>query len=127
MTRSILNQEQWVLEFVQKHPLPQVKDPRNLAIHRSTIFWNTTNHYSMRLTKIGFEYLSQFLSITKYEFKIKEKLMPWHLVALERHIQYPYYIKTLKEIIVFDEVTAMMLGLHGNDLDRYLKNLEEHS
>lgn len=49
------------------------------------------------------------------------------LVQLERQIHNPYYIQNLKTIIVFDEVTAIMLQLHNSDLETYLNNLEQNS
>lgn len=80
----------------------------------------------MRLTKAGYTYLTGPISLTKYDFKLHEKIKPKVLLQLERYIAYPYYIHTLTRISVFDEETAIMLQLHGSDLETYLNNLEKH-
>ena len=66
------------------------------------------------------------IELTKYDFKLPEKIKPKVLLQLERYIAYPYYIHTLTRISVFDEETAIMLQLHGSDLETYLNNLEKH-
>lgn len=80
----------------------------------------------MRLTKAGYVYLIGLVQLTKYDFELPEKIKPRVLLQLERHIAYPYYIQTLSRISVFDEETAIMLQLHGSDLETYLNNLEKH-
>lgn len=80
----------------------------------------------MRLTRAGFKYLKQHLDVAEYQFELAEKISPKVLLQLERQIHYPYFILSLKKIIVFDEQTAIMLQLHGSDLETYLNNLEQH-
>jgi len=79
----------------------------------------------MRLTKRGWHFL-QSREITSYPIELKERMLPIHLLNLERYIQYPYYIHTLTHISVFDEVTAVMLALNSNNLGKYLKDLKEN-
>lgn len=80
----------------------------------------------MRLTRAGFKYLKQYLGITDYAFELPDRITPRMLLQLERYIHYPYFILNLKKIMVFDEQTAIMLQLHGSDLETYLNNLEQH-
>lgn len=128
MTKSILDQDGWVEVFKE--------NSRELALNlwnpfkeknpRSHIFFNPTNHRSMRLTKAGFVLLQKQLKLTYYEFALADKIKPKVLLQLERYIQYPYFIHSLSKIMVLDEATAIMLQLHGNDLETYLNNLEQH-
>lgn len=128
MTKSILDQDGWVEVFKENsqelasnrwNPFLE-KNPRAL------IFFNPTNHRSMRLTKAGFLLLQKQIKLTYYEFVLVDKIKPKVLLQLERHIQYPYFIHSLSKIMVLDETTAIMLQLHGNDLETYLNNLEQH-
>lgn len=80
----------------------------------------------MRLTKQGWVYLTNSLQIEKHTFKLSEAIRPKTLLQLERYIQYPYYVHTLKEISIFDESTAVMLILNSNNLQKYLDDLEKH-
>lgn len=88
------------------------------------IWFNPINPYSMRLTKFGWVHLCQNLKLNDYKFTLKDKLSPGNLLQLERQIKFPYYIQTLKQIYIFDESTALMLTLNANNLQKYLKDLE---
>ena len=80
----------------------------------------------MRLTSDGYGFFTKHLNLTVYKFKLSVALTPKQLLQLERFIDYPYYVSNLKMIMIFDEQTAIMLQLHGNDLTTYLNNLEQH-
>jgi len=124
VNKFILSQEEWLSRFDPRHINNLFTDHGQDV--RSTIFHNPVNHWSMRLTQAGFYYLKNVLEIESYEFKLSKKITPLALVQLEKYIQYPYFIHNLKKIHVFDESTAIMLSLHGNDLETYLSNLENH-
>lgn len=89
---------------------------------RTTLFFNPTNHKSLRLTRAGWHVLGK--QVKSYKFELPVPILPRTLIQLERYIQHPYYIHTLKMISVFDEQTAVMLALHANNLQKYLDDLE---
>lgn len=80
----------------------------------------------MRLTKTGWLYLCNQLKFTSYEFELPKTIVARVLLRLERHIHYPYYIKSTQSIVVFDEETTVMLTLHNNNLAKYLDDLDNH-
>jgi len=73
----------------------------------------------------GYRFLSTKLK--SYQFELKSRILPKTLLQLERYIEYPYYIKNLTTIAVFDEETALMLALNANNLQKYLDDLESHT
>ena len=93
---------------------------------RSLLFYNPINHASMRLTKVGYSSMVSYLNMQDYKVDLDSMILPKQLLLLERHMHYPYYIKSLLNLIVFDEPTAVMLQLHNGDLTTYLNNLEGH-
>jgi hypothetical protein len=130
VNKSTLDQSAWIELFNQqlgnRIPIGFSEGQEWKNNPRQIIFFNPVNHNSMRLTRAGFKYLKQYLDITYYEFRLKEKITPKILLHLERYIEYPYFILSLSKIIVFDEQTAIMLQLHDGDLETYLNNLEQH-
>lgn len=96
----------------------------NIQAARSTIFFNPTNHKSLRLTKSGWNVLGK--QVKSYKFELPVAILPKTLIQLERYIEHPYYIHSLKLISIFDEQTAVMLALHANNLQKYLDDLESH-
>ena len=80
----------------------------------------------MRLTNHGYMLFKSNLKILDYNIKLTQMIMPKQLLQLERHISYPYYVQNLSNLIVFDELTAVMLQLHNGNLNTYLDNLEAH-
>ena len=128
MTKSILDQDGWVEVFKENSAELSYKNwnPFLEKSPRTLIFFNPTNHRSMRLTKAGFLLLQKQIKLTYYEFVLVDKIKPKVLLQLERYIQYPYFIHSLTKIMILDETTAIMLQLHGNDLETYLNNLEQH-
>jgi hypothetical protein len=124
VTKSTLNQEEWIALLRQQG----AELPFDVwgGDARLSIFFNPSNHLSMRLTKPGYKFLSEKLKLSNYKFTLPKSITPKVLLLLERHIHYPYYIAHIKNVVIFDEVTAIMLQLHGNDLETYLTNLEAH-
>lgn len=88
----------------------------------STIWWNVTNHHSLRLTKVGLA-LAGRSDIKFHTVNLQEKIKPRHFLLLERTMPAPYYIKKLDQVYVMDETVAIMLTLHAGDLDTCLSNL----
>lgn len=85
------------------------------------IWWNPTNHDSLRLNKVGAKIAKNTLE--SYLIKISTQLKPKHLLLLERGMPAPYYIEKHDRLEVFDQTVATMLTLHAGDLDTYLTNL----
>ena len=86
---------------------------------------NPINLHSMRLTNEGFKFASVRAKISYYSHSLDAKIMPKTLLQLEKYMQYPYYIKTLSEINIFEESTSMMLSLYDNKLQTYLDNIQK--
>jgi hypothetical protein len=124
VNKSILDQEYWVSILSQK--IPEDNTFLSKPPSRLVIFLNPINSSSMRLSKIGYTYLKNYVKLVCYEFNLKNKIKPKTLLQLEKFIQYPYYVFNHNKIVVFDEQTAIMLQLHNNDLETFLNNLEEH-
>lgn len=67
------------------------------------------------------------LKLQSYEFALEEELTNQNLLQLERVFDSMYYLLKRQKIIVFDEQSALMLTLHGNNLKGYLDSLEATS
>lgn len=117
MNESFRDQEQWVKFLLDN----------GVVVSRLEIFQNPTNHRSFRLTKFGFSCFVNRLEFTNINILLKEKISPKVLLQLEKYLEYPYFILNLKALILFDEVTAIMLQLNDGDLETYLSNLEQNS
>lgn len=89
-----------------------------------TRWWvNPTDPDSLRLTLYGLQFIKTNLKLDSYEFELPEELTNQNLLRLERHFLGPYYLLKRKKIIVLEEQEAMMLTLHGNNLNAYLESL----
>jgi hypothetical protein len=86
-------------------------------------WFNPTNHYSLRLTKLGYDWTRKYSHVQYYEIKLSHGISSKNLLQLERLLHSPYYIKTLKQLMVYSDTDAIMLQLHGGNLDQYLGNL----
>jgi hypothetical protein len=88
-------------------------------------FWrNTLNPNSLRLTPEGWK----FCNLQKkpfYQFKL-ESMTNLQLLQLDHLLESPYYIRNRTQIELMGEKDAMMLSLHGNDLKKYLDNLDSN-
>lgn len=87
-------------------------------------FWwhNPTNPNSLRLTTPAYKTLQKQTKIPTWTFKLDHMILPKTLLQLEKHFTSPYYIHAMKTLIVYGEQEAMMLALHGSDLQQYLDN-----
>lgn len=91
----------------------------------SKIWWrNPTNKNSLRLTNFGLKFFVTQCKQTSHTINLDaNSIKSKHLLQLERLFTAPYYIKNTA-IIVFSEQDAVMLQLHGGDLNAYLDNLQ---
>lgn len=81
----------------------------------------------MRLTKSGYDAFVDELDIECYEFTIpaKTNFNQRTILALDRRLQMPYYIKTNKhrvdKLVFFGSREAVLANLYG-DLEKFLDN-----
>ena len=87
-----------------------------------TIWKNTTNPNSLRITHEAKAFLTQNTELAVYKFDIPD-LTNFHLIQLDHLFRSPYFLRNRKVIYLFDEQDSIMLSLHGNDLPQYLDNL----
>lgn len=88
---------------------------------------NPTDPNSLRLSLAGLQLVKAVLKLQSYEFVLDEELTNHNLLQLERVFTSMYYLLKRQKIIVFDERSALMLTLHGNNLKGYLDSLEATS
>ena len=88
---------------------------------------NPTDANSLRLSLAGLQLVKAVLKIQSYEFELSKELTNHNLLQLERVFDSMYYLLKRQKIIVFDESSALMLTLHGNNLKGYLDALESNS
>ena len=122
MNRSIPDQDRWINLIDPAH----IKLIAGAGDARQYIFHNPINPQSLRLTSAGYYYFKNVLEVIIYDFDLRRPLTPKMLLQLEKYMQYPYFVFNKKKVIAFDEATAIMLELHGGDLETYLNNLEQH-
>lgn len=80
----------------------------------------------MRLTDIGYNVFCKQLKIQYYEYQLDPlKINSRTIIALDRKLQEPYYIKTNKmipvKLVFFGSKEAMLANLYG-DIDKFLDN-----
>lgn len=85
---------------------------------------NPTDPNSLRLSLQGLQLVKAVLKLQSYDFELAEELTNHNLLQLERVFNSMYYLLKRQKIIVFNEESALMLTLHGNNLKSYLDNLE---
>ncbi len=123
MTKSTRNQQQYA-----KAVLALANVPHNSPLGTMHKDWwqNPLNPTSFRLTKTGYHWFASIAKISGHTIELEEKIMPKHLLQLEKLFSEPYYIENLKTIVVYSETDAVMLQLHSGDLATYLDNLESN-
>ena len=113
-------QRQLTKIFVQ-----QADIPTGITTEMQMRWWkNPTDPNSLRLSLQGLQLVKAVLKLQSYEFELSEELTNQNLLQLERVFDSMYYLLKRQKIIVFDEATALMLTLHGNNLKGYLDSLE---
>lgn len=123
MSKSTRNQQQYVQAILAVAGVPQ-NTP--LGLMHKTWWQNPLNPTSFRLTKNGYHWFASIAKITGHTIELEEKIMPKHLLQLEKLFTEPYYIQNLKTIVVYGETDAIMLRLHSGNLATYLDNLESN-
>ncbi len=88
---------------------------------------NPTNHQSMRLTKLGFNFFVGQLKLPVHRVTLSMQILPKQLIQLERQFKNPYFIEKLDILAVFSEEDAIMLQLHAGNLAQYLDNLQSNT
>jgi hypothetical protein len=99
------------------------------TFEQARVSWwvNIRNTGGMRLTDQGYRVLVQDLGLEYYEFDIpdKTKFTQRTVLALDRKLQMPYYIKSQKQKVVkltfFGSQEAVLANLYG-DLEKFLDN-----
>jgi len=99
----------------------------SIATAMSTWWFNRRKTGGMRLTGPGYAVFVQQLDLVAYEFDIHNPhdLNQRRLLDLDRKLQMPYYIHTVKgipkKIIMFGSHEAVWVKLYGN-LQQFLDN-----
>lgn len=89
-----------------------------------TIWFNPIHKHSMRLTDAGCVFLTNSVKLEHYDYTLKESkysLASRIYILLDKHMTVPFWLGPRKKIVLFGEVDAIMLALHGNDLTAYLE------
>ena len=101
-----------------------------LKQHSSKIsyqIWNNPKDpNSLRLSTLGFKFITNDLKFQAYKFDLNPPLTNRNLLQLERYFQGMYFILRDK-FFVFDEAEASMINLMSGNLVAYLNNLESNS
>jgi hypothetical protein len=118
MTRNEFTTQAWH----QLPPTVQAKLPLDAA---GKLWWTSPTETCWRLSELGFRMLT--LSPTPlphWDFKLERLPMPWQLLTLSRHCQYPYAI-TGRRLSLFDSGDAMMAALY-QDAGQWMQQLHRH-
>ena len=123
MTQSIRDQAGWQHDVIATAGF----DPAGFVGVEFTWWKNPLNTHSLRLTAVGHKWFATTARQRFYQIDLIEKILPRHLLQLERLVHSPYYIKSSQTLYVLSEQDAIMLQLHGGDLATYLDNLAANS
>lgn len=98
----------------------------DLATAYSLLWHNIRPSGGMRLTDLGYNILRKDLKHQCYEYNLDPlKINSRTIIALDRKLQEPYYIKTVKMmpvmLVFFGSKEAMLANLYG-DIDKFLDN-----
>lgn len=94
---------------------------KNPLDNPATWWHNPTNPDSLRLSLPAFNKLKK-TELENWKFKLDNTIKPKTLLQLEKKFTSPYHIHNSKTIYVYGEQEAIMLVLHGNNLEKYLDN-----
>ena len=93
----------------------------------SYVIWNNPKDpYSLRLSILGYRFITNDLNIKSYKFDVSPPLTNRNVLQLDRYFNGMYFILAEK-LIVFDEQEASMINLMDGNLVAYLNNLEKNS
>ena len=119
----------WQAKFREYPIVPFTSDKLSLRYQRidDPAFWwhNPLNPNSLRLTRPAFNMLEK-AQVPNWKFKLDRVFIARTYVQLEKHFSAPYFVFGQQTIHVYGETEAMMLGLHGSNLQQYLDNHDTH-
>ena len=103
------------------------EDRVDLKFAMSSWWFNLRRNGGMRLTSIGYSALAKDLELEHYSYVIDDPHVfdKQLILKLDRKMQMPYYIHTVKgipkKIVFFGSKEAVMVNLYGN-LQQFLDN-----
>jgi hypothetical protein len=125
VTKSTLNRQ----DLVRESCIKQGIEPTELQLKKSNnvLWYNKINEKSLRLTHDGLIWFSR--SNKFHNITLADPVRPKQMLQLERLLTSPYYLRQMAQnpaIFVSSEQDAIMLQLHGGDLNTYLDNLQDN-
>lgn len=111
------------VEYTSKFIEEASLDPRT---HKQLLwlwFFNPANKTSVRLTKDGYNFMTNTLKLMSTQVKIDKPILSKVMLKLDRHIHSPYFVQNSKTIHFFGSEDALMLTLNGNNLEHYLSSI----
>ena len=103
------------------------EDRVDLKFAMSSWWFNLRRNGGMRLTSVGYSALANMLDLEHYAYSIDDPHVfnKQLILKLDRKMQMPYYIDTVKgipkKIVFFGGKEAVMVNLYGN-LPQFLDN-----
>lgn len=122
MVASGKDQFFWTAQFSKFAPDQKLPDLSKL---RQQWWFNPLSKSSMRLSKVGFNFVTTRVDIQCYSHSLEGKIRPKTLLQLEKFLEYPYYIENINTLKVFDQTTSVTLTLYNNNLQSYLDNVQK--
>lgn len=113
-------QKDWTQEFVN-----QVRPGGEFVGVEHAWWYNPLNNKSLRLTWTCIQWLRKYTQYKMHRVELQKPVLPKQMLQLERLFTEPYYFSE-KYILVMSETDAVMLQLHGGDLNTYLDNLQDN-
>jgi hypothetical protein len=112
-----------------KKLIAELAESDRIPVAQARVAWwyNFRNSGGMRLTSAGYRAFCEDLDITAYEYNITDPtdFNQQMILDLDRKIQTPYYIHTVKgipqKVTFFGSKEMIMIRLYG-DLRQYLDN-----
>jgi hypothetical protein len=105
------------------------EDRISLKFAMSAWWFNLRRNGGMRLTSTGYSTLADMLDLEHYSYSIDDPHMvdKQLILKLDRKMQMPYYIHTIKgipkKIVFFGSQEAVMVNLYGN-IQQFLDNYQ---
>lgn len=117
-------------QSLTKQILNQIKSPPSTDVALMTWWTNIRESGGMGLTEEGFRIFTKELDLEHYDWEFPDKnyLGNRVILALDRKMEFPYYIKRGRgkthpgQIFLFGEKDAVMINLCG-DLTRFVENI----
>lgn len=118
MTKSTHNQKKYTQDILADAGKNSAEYPQYIKVW----WWNYTDPSSLRLSKLGIEFIKKHTKIPIYECVLNEPLRNRTLIQLSRIFTCPYYIHKLDHFLLLGEAEYVMLKLHGDNLQQFLDN-----